>query len=196
MNCSIKARRRMSMKLIKMEKVKDGKYLKNYELTYRNKAGKEKTYEIVSRKELSGIEDIGQKVSGLSIAAVNGDKLLLLREFRMGVNKIVYNLCAGMIEEGESLEQCIRRELYEETGLQVKRIIDILPASYAAVAISDTKTSIVFVEAEGEFEDHTSDNEWIEAGFYTKEEVRELLKTAEFSSRAQIIAYFFARRVL
>ena len=196
MNCSIKARRRMSMKLIKMEKVKDGTYLKNYELTYRNKAGKEKTYEIVSRKELSGIEDIGQKVSGLSIAAVNGDKLLLLREFRMGVNKIVYNLCAGMIEEGESLEQCIRRELYEETGLQVKRIIDILPASYAAVAISDTKTSIVFVEAEGEFEDHTSDNEWIEAGFYTKEEVRELLKTAEFSSRAQIIAYFFARGVL
>ena len=196
MNCSIKARRRMSMKLIKMEKVKDGKYLKNYELTYRNKAGKEKTYEIVSRKELSGIEDIGQKVSGLSIAAVNGDKLLLLREFRMGVNKIVYNLCAGMLEEGESLEQCIRRELYEETGLQVKRIIDILPASYAAVAISDTKTSIVFVEAEGEFEDHTSDNEWIEAGFYTKEEVWELLKTAEFSSRAQIIAYFFARGVL
>ncbi len=196
MNCSIKARRRMSMKLIKMEKVKDGKYLKNYELTYRNKAGKEKTYEIVSRKELSGIEDIGQKVSGLSITAVNGDKLLLLREFRMGVNKIVYNLCAGMLEEGESLEQCIRRELYEETGLQVKRIIDILPASYAAVAISDTKTSIVFVEAEGEFEDHTSDNEWIEAGFYTKEEVRELLKTAEFSSRAQIIAYFFARGVL
>ena len=184
------------MKLIKMEKVKDGKYLKNYELTYRTKAGKEKTYEIVSRKELSGIEDIGQKVSGLSIAAVNGDKLLLLREFRMGVNKIVYNLCAGMLEEGESLEQCIRRELYEETGLQVKRIIDILPASYAAVAISDTKTSIVFVEAEGEFEDHTSDNEWIEAGFYTKEEVRELLKTAEFSSRAQIIAYFFARGVL
>lgn len=184
------------MKLIKMEKVKDGKYLKNYELTYRNKAGKEKTYEIVSRKELSGIEDIGQKVSGLSIAAVNGDKLLLLKEFRMGVNKIVYNLCAGMLEEGESLEQCIRRELYEETGLQVKRIIDILPASYAAVAISDTKTSIVFVEAEGEFEDHTSDNEWIEAGFYTKEEVGELLKTAEFSSRAQIIAYFFARGVL
>ena len=27
------------MKLIKMEKVKDGRYLKNYELVYRNKAG-------------------------------------------------------------------------------------------------------------------------------------------------------------
>ena len=91
------------------------------------------------------------------------------------------------------MEECISRELYEETGLGIKRIIDILPASYAAVAISDTKTNVVFVEAEGEFEDHTSDNEWIEAGFYSREEVKELLKTAEFSSRAQIIAYFFSK---
>lgn len=181
------------MKLIKMEKVKDGRYLKNYELTYVNKAGHEKKYEIVSRKELSGVEDIGKKVSGLSIAAVNGKKLLLLKEFRMGVNKTVYNLCAGMLEKDETLEECVSRELYEETGLSVKRIIDILPASYAAVAISDTKTHIVFVEAEGEFSDHTSENEWIEAGFYSREEVAALLKTAEFSSRAQMIAYFFSK---
>ena len=40
----------MQMKLLKLEKVKDGKYLKNYELTYLNKAGREKTYEIVSRR--------------------------------------------------------------------------------------------------------------------------------------------------
>lgn len=181
------------MKLIKMEKVKDGRYLKNYELTYVNKAGHEKKYEIVSRKELSGVDDIGKKVSGLSIAAVNDKKLLLLKEFRMGVNKTVYNLCAGMLEKDETLEECVSRELYEETGLSVKRIIDILPASYAAVAISDTKTHIVFVEAEGEFSDHTSENEWIEAGFYSREEVASLLKTAEFSSRAQMIAYFFSK---
>ena len=188
------------MKLIKMEKVKDDRYLcrylKNYELVYQNKAGKEKKYEIVSRRELSGIEDIGKKTSGMSIAAVKEGKLLLLKEFRMGVNKTVYNLCAGMLEENETLEECISRELYEETGLGIKRIIDILPASYAAVAISDTKTNVVFVEAEGEFEDHTSDNEWIEAGFYSREEVEELLKTAEFSSRAQIIAYFFSKNCL
>lgn len=181
------------MQFIRMEKVKDGKYLKNYELTYLNKAGREKKYEIVSRKELKSEADIGNKVSGLSIAAIKGERLLLLKEFRMGINKSIYNLCAGMLEDGETIEECIARELYEETGLKVKRIIDILPASYSAVAISDTKTHIVFVEAEGEFEDHSSDNEMIEAGFYTKEEVRELLKTEEFSSRAQIIAYFFTK---
>lgn len=47
------------------------------------------------------------------------------------------------------------------------------------------------MDVEGSFEDHTSENEQITAGFYNKEEVRELLETEEFSSRAQIAAYFF-----
>ena len=176
-----------------MEKVKDGRYLKNYELTYENKAGKEKKYEIVSRKELQSIADIGRQPSGVSIIATKDDKLLLLREFRMGVNKFIYNLCAGMQEEQESIEECISRELYEETGLAVKNILDILPPSYSAVAISDVKTYIAFVEAEGDFEDHSSENEQIEARFYTRDEVKTLLATEEFSSRAQLAAYFFTK---
>lgn len=181
------------MKLLSMKKVRDGKYLKNYELTYLNKKGKEKVYEIVSRHEIEDEKALGKTVSGVSIVACCEDKLLLLREFRMGVNKYIYNLCAGMIEEGESLEECIQRELYEETGLQVKRIIQILKPSYAAVAFSDVKTQIAFVEAWGSFEDHSSENEMIEARFYNKEEVRELLETEEFSSRAQMAAYFFIK---
>ncbi len=180
------------MELLKMEKVKDGRYLKNYELTYRNKAGKEKKYEIVSRNDIAGPHMIGEKVSGVSIIAYYEDKILLLREFRMGVNRLIYNLCAGMIEEGESLEECIQRELYEETGLSVKKIRNILPPSFAAVAFSDVKTQIAFVDVEGSFEDHTSENEQINAGFYTKEEVHDLLETEEFSSRAQIAAYLFS----
>lgn len=180
------------MELTKFEKVRDGKYLKNYELTYRNKAGREKKYEMVSRRELAGIEDVGGKPSGVSIVATYGDRMLLLHEFRMGVNRTIYNLCAGMLEPGESIEKCVARELYEETGLKVKKIKKILPPSFAAVAISDTTTYIAFVEAEGDFEDHTSENEQIEARFYTKEEIKRLLETESFSSRAQMAAYFFA----
>ena len=183
------------MKLLHMEKVKDGRYLKNYELTYLNKAGREKKYEIVSRSDIPGPEALGQKVSGVSIVAYYEDKMLLLKEFRMGVNRDIYNLCAGMLEAGESLEECIQRELYEETGLSLKKILTILPPSFAAVAFSDVKTQIAFVEAEGNFEDHTSENEQISAKFYTKEEVKELLETEEFSSRAQMAAYFFARNL-
>ena len=180
------------MEFLKFEKVKDGKYLKNYELTYRNKAGREKKYEIVSRRELAGIEDVGGKPSGVSIVATHEDKMLLLHEFRMGINRMVYNLCAGMLEPDESLEACIARELYEETGLKLRKINKILPPSFAAVAISDTTTYIAFVEAEGNLEDHTSENEQIEARFYSREEIRQLLETESFSSRAQRAAYFFS----
>lgn len=180
------------MKFLGMEKVRDGKYLKNYELSYENKAGRLKKFEIVSRKELKSPEDLGRQVSGVSIVAFCEGKMMLLREFRLSINREIFNLCAGMLEEGESIEDCISRELYEETGLSVKRIISLLPPSFSAVGFSDTKTYIAFVEAEGEFEDHTSDNEQIQAKFYTRDEVKEMLKTQEFSSRSQMAAYFFA----
>ena len=183
----------VGMKFTGIKKIKDGKYLKNYELIYINKAGKKKKYEMVSRHEINSPEEIGRAPSGVSIVAFHEDKLLLLREFRMSVNKTIFNLCAGMINPGETIETCIERELYEETGLKVKRVIDILPPSYAAVGISDTSTYIAFVEADGEFEDHTSDNEEIEAAFYTREQVADLLKTEVFSSRSQVIGYYFSR---
>lgn len=181
------------MKLESIQKVHDGKYLKKYELTYLNKAGKEKKYEIVSRKEISGPEDLGKKVSGISIIAYKDDKMLLLREFRMAINKEIYNLCAGMIEDGETIEECAKRELYEETGLTVKRFIDILPPAFSAVGFSDVQTHIVMLEAEGRIGDHTSDNEEIRAAFYTKEQITEMLKTEEFSARSQLAAYFFTK---
>ena len=180
------------MKLLDIKKVKDGRYLKNYELTYLNKAGREKTYEIVSRKELLSPQDLGKAPSGLSIVATCEGKLLLLEEFRMGINKRIYNLCAGMLEDGETIEDCVRRELYEETGLTLKVINKILPASYSAVAISDLKTYIVYAEVTGELADHTSVNEEISAGLYTPAEVSKLLETKEFSSRAQMAAYYFS----
>lgn len=183
------------MKLVGLKKVYDGKYLRNYVLTYLNKANQEKHYEIVSRSGIDSIEQLGQKTSGVSMVVTMHGKMLLLKEFRMGINKSIYNLCAGMIEHGETMEECIARELYEETGLKVKKITAILPSSYSAVAISDIKTNIAFVEAEGEINDNSSYNEEIFADFYSKDEIKELLKTEEFSSRSQLAAYFFANAI-
>ena len=181
------------MKLLEINKVREGKYLKNYELVYENRAGNEKRYEIVSHHEIREISELGEKVSGVSIVAVYEGKLLLLREFRMGVDRFVYNLCAGMKEEEETMEECIRRELYEETGLSLKKIHHILKPAFAAVSICDILNQIAFVEAEGEINDsHMSENEWIQADFYTKEEVAHLLQTEQFSTRAQIASWFFS----
>lgn len=179
------------MKLVNLQKVKDGKYLKNYELTYENKLGKEKKFELVSRHELTSKEDLGVTPSGVSIIATCKGRLLLLHEFRMGVNKTIYNLCAGMLEANESIEDCIKRELYEETGLTLKRTIKLLPPSFAAPDISDMSSYIAIIEVIGDFEDHTSANEEINADFYSKEEIIKMIDTELFSSRAQLAAYLY-----
>ena len=40
------------MKLLEIKKVHEGTYLHNYELTYENRAGRRKLFEIVSRQNL------------------------------------------------------------------------------------------------------------------------------------------------
>lgn len=181
------------MKLISIQKVKDGKYLKNYELTYENKSGKQKIFEIVSHHDIKTEEELGNSVSGISIVAFKDGKLLLLHEFRMGVNRFVYNMCAGMKEKGETTEECVARELKEETGLDLKKIIKILPPSYAAVAISDISNQIIVAEVSGTLSsEFTSENEDIHANFYTKEEVAVLIDQGIFSSRAQWLAYSYS----
>ena len=77
------------MELKCLTKVKDGKYLKNYELEYENKSGKVKKFEIVSHSEISSVEELGQKISGVSIVALYEGKLLLLQEFRMCVKRYI-----------------------------------------------------------------------------------------------------------
>ena len=56
------------------------------------------------------------------------------------------------------------------------------PPSLFGSSFSDTSTYLVIVYDDGQFSDHTSENEEIKAGFYSREEIREMLKTEEFSS--------------
>lgn len=180
------------MKLVQLNKMDGGKYLQRYELIYENRTGKEKHYEIVSRRNISDPSELGTKSSGISMIVTMNHKLLLLKEFRMAINRSVYNLCAGMLLPGESIEACAQRELYEETGLHIRQIYKILPASYSAVAISDIMTNIVYLEAEGEISDqYFSANEEIQAAFYSPEELEPMLETEAFSSRSQLAAYQF-----
>lgn len=179
--------------LNKMEKSRDTRFLKNYTLHYTNMEGNEKIYETVSNFNYDGPEELGEKASGVVIAGFRGEELLLLREFRMGVNRFIYNMPAGHLEEGETVEECARRELSEETGLSITKICKVLPPAYAAPDLSDSSAWVVLAQVEGEFAPHTEADECIVPFFAGRKELPALLEKEKFSGRAQLFAWFFAK---
>jgi ADP-ribose pyrophosphatase len=58
-----------------------------------------------------------QHPDSVSIVAVDGEQLVLVRQTRAGAAGRTLELPAGTIEEGESPEECAARELVEECGL-------------------------------------------------------------------------------
>jgi NAD+ diphosphatase len=61
------------------------------------------------------------RVSPAIIVAVVRDRQLLLAHATRFPAKF-YSVLAGFVEPGETLEECVRREVFEETGLQVRNI--------------------------------------------------------------------------
>ena len=78
------------------------------------------------------------------------DRILLIKEFRMGVNGYVWAFPAGLIDGDETAEQAARRELKEETGLNITKIKDILKPSFSCSGVTDEKSVIIFCEVDGE----------------------------------------------
>ena len=50
------------------------------------------------------------------IALTKEGKFVLVRQYRHGLDDVFTELCAGVMEKGETPEQAARRELLEETG--------------------------------------------------------------------------------
>jgi 8-oxo-dGDP phosphatase len=67
------------------------------------------------------------------VAVTQTDKLVLLRQYRPGLDAVHYEIPAGVVEQGEELEAAGRRELREETGYAGGRwsVLTVLSANPA-----------------------------------------------------------------
>lgn len=184
------------MKYRGIRKVHEGRFITRYDVDYLTAEGREKTYEIISRNpDIQTLEALQNKTPDSVVMILtdeSGERILVNREYRMAMAQWLYNFPAGLIDAGETPEQSACRELWEETGLTLTRIDDMLDNSYSAVGFANERNICVFGTASGSFGKSTSDAEEIVPGWYTREEMKRLLRTEAFAARTQAYCYAWA----
>lgn len=174
-------------KIKEVEVLAKTKFLSLYNAKYENKNGKERNWTIASRKGkdiltetlIQGKED---KVDAVVIVAFHKreNKLVLVKQFRVPINDYIYELPAGLVDEGEEAIVSLKRELKEETGLDV---IEIIPSMgrdkvYLSPGMTDESVNLVYCICDGEIsKDGLEDDEDLEPLLISKEEAKAILQS-------------------
>lgn len=142
------------MKLIGINKLTDCKFLNLYKLKLINKVGNNIDYFVASRRteeDLSCKRGNHDYVDGVMIIPITADdKFVLIKQFRPAINDYIYEFPAGLVDQGESIEESAKRELFEETGLTCVSYEYIIKPSYTSVGMSDETVAVVKMIVEGE----------------------------------------------
>ena len=185
------------MKFKQLKKIHTGEYLTRYDLEYETENGTKKIYEIISRDpDLQTFESLLESKTDAAVLIIHDEKrekILLNREYRMAVGRFIYNFPAGLTNSGETVEEAAKRELFEETGLELVHIDEKWNTSYSAIGFSNEKTTVMIGTAKGVIRPSDSDAEEIEARWYTKKETAELLKHEYFAARTQAYCALWCR---
>ena len=65
------------------------------------------------------------------VPLISKDKVILIKQFRIALEKYIWEIPAGTLEKNERPERCAKRELIEETGYKagkMKKLGEIYPA--------------------------------------------------------------------
>jgi ADP-ribose pyrophosphatase len=134
------------------KKLTHQKWLNLFDVKYVAKTGDEKSWQLATRKKepkcVTGRYDQPDAVVIVPFHKAK-NKMVITREYRVPLSDYEYGFPAGLIDDGESVEQATRRELREETGLTVSRFIKMSPPIYSSAGMTDESVAMVYVECEG-----------------------------------------------
>jgi ADP-ribose pyrophosphatase len=136
------------MRITGVEKLTDEKWLNLFAARY-DHDGHQGRWVFASRRPVPHADkDACDAVLIVAILRAPGEppRLVLEKEFRVPVGDYVFGLPAGLLEPGESLEDTVRRELLEETGLEVVRFKRITPPLYSSSGMTDEAAAMAFVD--------------------------------------------------
>ena len=159
------------MKICSKDKITDHRFVNLISVRYQDRNGADKQWIYATR---------GKDTCPNAVVIVpyhrETERLVLIREFRVPLGGEQIGFPAGLVDPGESVETAGIRELREETGLEVGRVLRQSPPVYSSSGMTDESISLLYVEAEGEPSTRFNEgSEQIEVLLVSREEVRDLL---------------------
>ena len=170
----------------------NNKFLNMYTLHYYNeKTGKDFDYYVASRKDE---ENLTAKIKEIKCDAVmmfpifpNGD-IVLIKQFRPAINDYIYESPAGLIDPGETIEEALKREMFEETGLTVVEHMELVKPSFTSEGMSDETIAIYACLVNGEISlENKEENEDIEVIVLKRCDIDKFLEENNVSIKTALI---------
>lgn len=176
-------------KVQNLETLAETKFLSMYNANYINKGGNKKTWTIATRKTKEELEEQffngkEDKVDAVVILAYHKDekKLVAIRQFRIPLNNYVYELPAGLIDNNDDIISTVKRELKEETGLDLEEVFEdkIGQKLYLSPGMTDESVSLVYCTCSGEVSnENLEEDEDIETVLLSREDAQKILNSNE-----------------
>ena len=114
------------------------------------------------------------------IAITRDGRFIVERQYRHGIQKIHYELCAGNIEKGETPLETAKRELLEETGFGGGRWELYMKCAFNPAILNNMNYTYIARDVERISIQHLENTEEIDVCLLTKEELLEKMNNEEF----------------
>ena len=170
------------------------RFLNMFEFTVEDRTGDVHPYYVASRAtDISGLKVNTRKntADGVIIYAVHKgetDRIVLVKQYRYSIGDYIYELPAGLVDEGECFKETAVREMKEETGLNFQPVAHedcYSEPFFTTVGMTDESCRTVFGEAYGEPSNAFLEaSEDIEVVFADRKEAKKILKTKKVSLMA------------
>ncbi|WP_078553149.1 NUDIX domain-containing protein [Bacillus alkalicellulosilyticus] len=105
-------------------------------------------------------------------------KLVMIRQYRKALDKVIVEIPAGKLEPGEEPLPCAKRELEEETGYQ-SEMLEYVTSFYTSPGFADEIIHLYFTDQLTEGNLNLDDDEFVELVEVTLEEAQKMITTRE-----------------
>jgi ADP-ribose pyrophosphatase len=128
----------------------------------------------------------------IAVALTPEREVVLVRQYRYGVDAVVIELPAGTIDEGEDPLDCAKRELAEETGYTAERWEPLMTVAAEPVRSNSVVHCYLAYEARRTVSQKLDPTESIEPFTVSLEELRGMLRRGEFGAMSAVAAAYAA----